>query len=73
MRNITLENITRAVIEHGDGGKIKPRLYECYASLVKHLHAFAREVKLTEPELDLGATSSAKSAAHGRGSRTARP
>jgi hydroxyquinol 1,2-dioxygenase len=53
MRNITLENITQAVIEHGDGGKTNPRLYECYTSLVKHLHAFVREVKLTEPELEL--------------------
>lgn len=53
MRNITLENITQAVLEHGDGGKISPRLYECYSSLVRHLHAFAREVKLTEPGLEL--------------------
>lgn len=51
MRNITLDNITQAVTEHGDGGKTSPRLYECYASLVRHLHAFAREVNLTVSEL----------------------
>lgn len=53
MRNITLDNITRAVIEHCDGGKTHPRLYEVYVSLVKHLHAFVRDVRLTETELEL--------------------
>lgn len=53
MRNITLDNITRAVIEHCDGSKTHPRLYEVYVSLVKHLHTFVREVKLTEAELEL--------------------
>lgn len=52
MRNITLENITRAVIEHGDGGKSNPRLHEIYASLVRHLHAFVKETKLTDAELE---------------------
>ncbi len=31
-----------------------PRLREIMASLVKHLHAFARDVKLTEPEWERG-------------------
>ncbi|BAZ65447.1 putative hydroxyquinol 1,2-dioxygenase [Fischerella sp. NIES-4106] len=54
MQNITLDNITQAVINHGDGGKSHPRLYEIYRSLVTHLHAFVREVNLTEQELQMG-------------------
>ncbi len=51
---ITLDNITQAVINHGDRGTSHPRLYEIYASLVQHLHDFVREVNLTEPELQQG-------------------
>ncbi|MGH8000981.1 MAG: dioxygenase, partial [Brasilonema sp.] len=54
MRNITLDNITQAVVQHGDGGKTHPRLYEIYTSLIRHLHAFVQEVNLTEQELSLG-------------------
>lgn len=54
MRNVSIENITQAVIDHGDGGRMHPRLYEIYSSLVRHLHAFVREVNLTPPELKLG-------------------
>ena len=54
METITIDNITQAVIDHGDGGKTHPRLYEIYTSLVKHLHAFVREVNLTEAELQQG-------------------
>ncbi|MBW4579098.1 MAG: hypothetical protein KME42_05915 [Tildeniella nuda ZEHNDER 1965/U140] len=54
MQTITIDTITQAVIDHGDGGKTHPRLYEIYTSLVKHLHAFVREVNLTEPELQQG-------------------
>lgn len=54
MSKITLENITDAVINHGDGGKTNPRLHEIYASLIKHLHAFAKEVNLTTEELEIG-------------------
>ncbi|MEI7950030.1 MAG: dioxygenase [Gammaproteobacteria bacterium] len=54
MPAITLENITDAVINHGDKGKTNPRLHEIYSSLVKHLHAFQREVNLTTEELDIG-------------------
>jgi hydroxyquinol 1,2-dioxygenase len=49
MRNLTQDNITQAVI-----GRLAetpdPRLKEIMTSLVQHLHAFAREVKLTEEE-----------------------
>lgn len=49
MRNLTQDNITQAVIarlaETPD-----PRLKEIMTSLVQHLHAFARDVKLTEEE-----------------------
>lgn len=49
MRNVNQDTITQAVIarlaETPD-----PRLKEIMTSLVQHLHAFAREVKLTEAE-----------------------
>nr|WP_322711287.1 dioxygenase [Nostoc sp. ChiSLP03a]MDZ8212491.1 dioxygenase [Nostoc sp. ChiSLP03a] len=54
MKAMTIDTITQAVIDHGDGGTTHPRLYEIYTSLVKHLHAFVREVNLTEPELQQG-------------------
>ena len=54
MPAITLDNITDAVINHGDKGKTNPRLHEIYSSLVKHLHAFQREVNLTTEELEIG-------------------
>ncbi|GAA6619868.1 dioxygenase [Scytonema sp. NUACC26] len=54
MKNISLDNITQAVINHGNGGKTNPRLYEIYTSLVTHLHAFIKEVNLTEEELQIG-------------------
>jgi protocatechuate 3,4-dioxygenase beta subunit len=54
MQAITLDNITQAVINHGDRGKAHPRLHQIYASLVQHLHDFVREVNLTEAELQQG-------------------
>ena len=54
MKPIAIDTITQAVIDHGDGGVTHPRLYEIYTSLVTHLHAFVREVNLTEPELQQG-------------------
>ena len=49
MRNIDEDNITQAVIaRHAAAGDA--RLREVMTSLVQHLHAFAREVKLTEDE-----------------------
>lgn len=54
MQKIALDTITEAVINHGDRGKSHPRLYEIYTSLVRHLHDFVGEVKLTESELQQG-------------------
>jgi catechol 1,2-dioxygenase/hydroxyquinol 1,2-dioxygenase len=54
MSGITLDTITEAVINHGDKGKTNPRLHEIYASLIKHLHAFQKEVNLTTAELEVG-------------------
>jgi len=49
MRNIDEDNITQAVIaRHAAAGNARAR--EVMTSLVQHLHAFAREVKLSEAE-----------------------
>ena len=49
MRNLTQDNITQAVIARMEATP-DARLKEVLTSLVQHLHAFAREVKLTEAE-----------------------
>jgi hydroxyquinol 1,2-dioxygenase len=49
MRNLTQDNITQAVIARF-ADTPDPRLKQIMTSLVQHLHAFAREVKLTEEE-----------------------
>ena len=49
MRNLTQDTITQAVIARF-AQTPDPRLKEIMTSLVQHLHAFAREVKLTEDE-----------------------
>jgi hydroxyquinol 1,2-dioxygenase len=49
MRNIDENNITQAVLARMEGCN-NPRLKEVLGSLVRHLHDFAREVKLTEAE-----------------------
>ena len=49
MRNLNPDTITQAVIARF-AGTPDPRLREIMTSLVQHLHAFAREVKLTEAE-----------------------
>lgn len=49
MRNIDENTITEAVIA-AMGTCPDPRLKTVMTSLVQHLHAFAREVRLTEPE-----------------------
>ncbi|HEX2547058.1 MAG TPA: intradiol ring-cleavage dioxygenase [Ramlibacter sp.] len=49
MRNLTQDNITQAVIARM-ADTPDARLKEIMTSLVQHLHAFAREVKLTEAE-----------------------
>ena len=49
MRNLNQDNITQAVIaSFAEAGT--PRLQQIMTSLVQHLHAFARDVKLTEEE-----------------------
>lgn len=54
MAAINQDNITDAVINHGDRGASNPRLHEIYSSLVRHLHAFQKEVNLTTEELEIG-------------------
>lgn len=49
MRNLNQDTITQAVIARL-ADTPDPRLKEIVTSLVQHLHAFAREVKLTEEE-----------------------
>ncbi len=49
MRNLNQDTITQAVIARF-AETPDPRLKEIMTSLVQHLHAFAREVKLTEAE-----------------------
>jgi hydroxyquinol 1,2-dioxygenase len=49
MRNLNQDTITQAVIERFSRTP-DPRLKEIVTSLVQHLHAFAREVRLTEEE-----------------------
>jgi hydroxyquinol 1,2-dioxygenase len=53
MRNITQDNITQAVIARF-GDTPDPRLKQIFTSLVQHLHAFARDVKLSEAEWSAG-------------------
>ncbi len=53
MRNLNQDTITQAAIERFDGTP-DARLKEVMISLVQHLHAFAREVKLTEGEWTKG-------------------
>jgi hydroxyquinol 1,2-dioxygenase len=49
MRNVNHETITEAVLaRHAETPD--PRLQEIMSSLIRHLHDFAREVKLTEEE-----------------------
>jgi hydroxyquinol 1,2-dioxygenase len=53
VRNINEDTITQAVIaRHAEAPDA--RLREVMTCLVQHLHAFAREVKLTEAEWDAG-------------------
>ena len=49
MRNITEHNITEAVVGRFEACT-DPRLKEVLTSLVRHLHAFVRETRLTEAE-----------------------
>ncbi len=49
MRNLNEDTITQAVIERFSKTP-DPRLKEILSSLIQHLHAFAREVQITEEE-----------------------
>ena len=53
MKNLNQDNITQAVIARL-ASTPDPRLKQVLTSLVQHLHAFAREVKLTEAEWAYG-------------------
>lgn len=53
MRNVTKDNITDVFMEYM-GDDVNPRLREVMGSLVNHLHAFAKEVKLTHQEWEQG-------------------
>lgn len=53
MRNLDQHTITQAVLER-QAHTADPRLKQIMDSLVKHLHAFAREVELTEAEWSKG-------------------
>lgn len=45
--------VTEAVLQAMEGGE-SPRLKEIASAFVRHMHAFVREVKLTEPEWEQG-------------------
>ena len=49
MRDLTATSVTEAVLEQMSGAP-DPRLKQVMASLVRHLHDFAREVSLTPEE-----------------------
>jgi hydroxyquinol 1,2-dioxygenase len=49
MRNLTEDNLTDAVLAKLEGAG-DPRFQQVMTSLIKHLHAFVREVELTEAE-----------------------
>ncbi len=53
MRNITEDNITDAVIASMQKAE-SPRTLEVLTALVRHMHAFAREINLTADEWDSG-------------------
>jgi len=53
MRDVTKDNITDAFIGYM-GKETEPRLREVMTSLVKHLHAFAKDVNLTHAEWQTG-------------------
>jgi hydroxyquinol 1,2-dioxygenase len=53
MRNLNPDTITQSVVA-AFAGTPDPRLKEIVTSLVQHLHAFARDVRLTEAEWQQG-------------------
>ena len=53
MRNVTADNITDVFMDYF-GEDTDPRMREVMQSLAHHLHAFARDVKLTHAEWQTG-------------------
>jgi len=53
MRNVTKDNISDVFMGYL-GDDVDPRLREVMGSLIKHLHAFAKEVNLTHEEWNAG-------------------
>lgn len=53
MRSVSESSITQAVV-HSFDGAADPRFRQIIASLTRHLHAFAREVRLTPEEWKAG-------------------
>ena len=66
MRNLTQDNITQEIIARLDRTP-DLRLRELMTSLVQHLHAFARDVRLTEPEWRAGVRFLAEAGRRGAG------
>src|SRR6266581_4402590 len=64
MEHVSPRNVSGSIIEDEASltdkvlaamhGAASPRLREVMAALVRHLHAFAREVRLTEEEFETG-------------------
>lgn len=67
MRHIDEDSVTQAVIARHAAARDE-RLREVVTSLVQHLHAFAREVKLTEDEWAAGLRVLAEAGARGEAS-----
>ncbi len=54
VHSLNAHNITDLVVRHADRQVADARLFQVYASAVRHLHDFVREVRLSEPELQAG-------------------
>ena len=50
MKDFTLENLTSVAVEAYTANAASPRHAEIFTALIKHLHAFAKDVELTEAE-----------------------
>jgi len=50
MKDFTIDNLTDAVVEAYTQNAATPRMAQIFESLIRHLHAFAQDVELTEAE-----------------------
>lgn len=50
MKDFTLDNLTDVAVEAYTKNATSPRHAEVFSALIKHLHAFAKDVELTEAE-----------------------